>query len=501
MTLKELFKDISPVKIPKGFALQEIQSIVSDSRQVTPGSLFVALPGTTTHGCTFIDEAIQKGAVTIVSAVEVSQNIQNKEVCILGIKDPLQFLKGALLRFYGNPSTAVKVFGVTGTNGKTTITYLLESILNQTVRRCGVIGTVNYRIGERILISKNTTPGLVENQIYLAEMTKQGVEYCAMEVSSHALDQGRVDLINFSTAIFTNLTGDHLDYHKDMENYFEAKSILFKRLSSPASAVINVDDPYGKRLLEMTREMTRAQILTYGIISPADVCAVNIDVQLRGSNFTVLFPAGSVEIKTKLIGQHNIYNILACVAACLSQGITIEEIKKGIEILRAVAGRLQKVEEATDIHVFVDYAHTEDALKNVLMSIRRVSATKIILVFGCGGNRDKTKRAKMGKVASFWADWSIVTSDNPRNEDPDDIIKEIIRGFVKENYEVIVDRQEAIVKALSIARKGDVVLIAGKGHEDYQIFKDKTIHFDDREVVRDYFLAQSKMEIFMENRI
>lgn len=485
MKLKELLKNIIEIDLPENFTLKEIPTIVCDSRCMVKDSLFVTLPGTNAHGIHFIDEAIQKGAAVVVTEHKFVIPIleKNKNICVLGVNDPVKFLKEIMVRFYGDPSQKVKTIGVTGTNGKTTITYLLESIFTQAQQRCGVIGTINYRIGKKILSSKNTTPGLIENQMYLSELAREGIKYCAMEVSSHALDQGRVDLIDFSTAIFTNLTGDHLDYHRDMEQYFRAKSILFKHLLSKAGAVINVDDRYGPRLMETTK----AKVLTYGIVHPADVRAVEIKMKLTGSEFMVISPQGRFPIKTRLIGEHNIYNILACTAAVLSQGLGVEQIKKGVEALESVPGRLEKVAGPADLHVYVDYAHTEDALKNVLRSIKRVSLSRIILVFGCGGNRDKTKRPKMGKAASLLADWSIVTSDNPRNEDPEAIIAEIAGGFLKENYEVMIDRREAIVKALSLAQKNDVVLIAGKGHENYQIFKDQTISFDDREVVRSYF--------------
>ncbi len=487
MKLKDLLENIIETDISENFAGKKICAIACDSRCVVQDSLFVTIPGTNAHGIHFIDEAIQKGAAVIVTEHEfVSQISQkNKNVCVLGVKEPSKVLKEILVRFYGHPSQKVQTIGVTGTNGKTTITYLLESIFTRAQERCAVIGTVNYRIGKKILPSKNTTPGLVENQIYLSQLAEEGIKYCVMEVSSHALNQGRVELIDFSTAIFTNLTGDHLDYHRDMEQYFQAKSILFKRLSAQANAIINTDDRYGQRLIEMTK----AKVLTYGINHPADVRAVDIKMQLTGSQFTVIFPEGNCTIKTQLIGGHNIYNILACAASAFAQGMNLDQIKNGVEVLTSVPGRLEKVEGPVDFHVYVDYAHTEDALKNVLTSIKKVSSSKIILVFGCGGNRDKTKRPKMGKAAGLFADWSIVTSDNPRQEDPQTIIEEISQGFIKENYEIIADRREAITKALSLAQKNDVVLIAGKGHENYQIFKDQTIHFDDTEIVRNYLVA------------
>ena len=301
-----------------------------------------------------------------------------------------------------------------------------------------------------------------------------------MEPSPHALEQGRVDAVDFNSAIFTNLTGDHLDYHLDMENYFLAKSLLFSRLSEKASAIINHDDSYGQRLLSLTK----GKIITYGLKGSVDVTACDIHLNFSGSSFTLQSPMGQVAVKTPLIGKHNIYNILAATAAALAQDVPLNEIQKGIECLTFVPGRLEKIHDSRDFHVFVDYAHTEDALRNVLMALRDVGRHRIILVFGCGGDRDKTKRPKMGRVASQLADFSIITSDNPRGEDAQAIVDEIISGVSGSQYTVILDREKAIHKALSLAEKNDIVLIAGKGHEYYQIFQDKTIDFDDREVVR-----------------
>lgn len=484
MKLKTLLKNIIS-DIPPEFSAKEIKAIHSDSRQVSPNSLFVALPGTKSHGSVFVDNAIAQGAVVVVVPSQSTPSLAHPQVYKIETENPKEFLRKILLNFYGNLSAHVKTIGVTGTNGKTTITYLLESIAHQSRERCGVIGTVNYRIGSEVLPSVNTTPGLVENQSYLAQLKDLGIKYCFMEVSSHALDQRRVDLIDFSTAVFTNLTGDHLDYHHDMESYFKSKSLLFSQLSANATAVINVDDLYGRKLVSMTK----ARVLTYGMSESADICAVDLNLSLKGSSFTVVFSQGSFRIETCLIGQHNIYNILAAVGAGLSQGIPWNRIKEGVEALRGVPGRLQRVGLEADFYIYVDYAHTQDALKNILSSVKKVSSAKIILVFGCGGNRDKTKRPLMGRIAGLLADWSIVTSDNPRDEDPQAIAQEIAEGFLKNNFEMILDRREAIAKALSIAQKGDVVLIAGKGHETYQIFKDKTIHFDDTEIVSDCLLS------------
>jgi len=504
MTLKDLIQGIYPGELPEDLATREICAITSDSRQVVPHSLFVALSGTLRHGGEFIEEALQKGASVIVTDRRLRPNT-HPGVFFLSIADPRTFLKEILIRWYGRPSRNVKTIGITGTNGKTTITYLLESIFAQAGRRLGVIGTVNYRIGPKILPSKNTTPGLVENCLYLSELQRSQVDYCVMEVSSHALSQGRVDLIDFEAGIFTNLTGDHLDYHRDMENYFEAKSRLFTRLSRQSTAVINSDCPFGRRL----KKMTPARLITYGLEESADFSAEGIDLQLTHSSFTLTYDGHKQGMRTKLIGRHNIYNILAAAAAAFSQGISLDCVAQGVERLDSVPGRLEAVACGQHFPVFVDYAHTEDALRNVLEALKgvegaaplirfafakRIKTTgppQIILVFGCGGNRDQSKRPQMGQVACQLADWVIVTSDNPRQEDPQAIIDQIIQGCPPDRYEVLLDREEAIRKALSLAGPNDIVLIAGKGHETTQIFKDRTIPFDDREVVRNYFAHSS----------
>ncbi len=487
MQLKDLLKDVAPTAIPLKWAKADITGISCDSRTVKPQNIFVALKGHDQNGDKFAADAIGRGAAVIVAADDFNDSSDlSSQVFLLKVKDPQSFLKKILKRFYGDLTAQVKVMGVTGTNGKTTITYLLENILRADGKSSGVIGTINHRIGNRILDSKNTTPGIVENQIYLSMLAQEKIPYCVMEVSSHGLEQGRVDLIDFTTGIFTNLTGDHLDYHKTMDNYFLAKSILFKGLHQNAFAVINVDDAYGRRLTTMTK----AKVVSYGLTSKADVYATDINLQLHRTSFVLNAPAGKRKIETTLIGQHNIYNILAAAASCLTQDISLSTIKKGVELLKAVPGRLEQVTCGQDFSVFVDYAHTHDALENVLQSLKKVSRAKIIVVFGCGGNRDKTKRPKMGTVADRLADWTIVTSDNPRNEDPSLIVNEIVEGFTKGNYEVVLDRETAIHKALSLAGRNEVVLIAGKGHEAYQIFKNETIHFDDREVVKNYFASK-----------
>jgi UDP-N-acetylmuramoyl-L-alanyl-D-glutamate--2,6-diaminopimelate ligase len=381
----------------------------------------------------------------------------------------------------------MNVVGITGTNGKTTITYLIEAILRRLNKNCGVIGTVNYRYKGTAVIAKNTTPGPVELQSVLRDMADAGVEYVAMEVSSHALDQQRIEGTSFHSAIFTNLTQDHLDYHGNLKNYFSAKAKLFQGLKACSLAVINNDDAYGRRL----KAMTSAEVVTYGIESESDVTARDIEMDVSGTRFTVVGSGLKMKCVTRLIGRHNVYNLLAAIAWALKEKIPQEAIQSAIGQFESVPGRLQRIEGAGGVSVFVDYAHTEDALKNVLQSFSQLPHRRIITVFGCGGERDKTKRPKMGAVVTKLSDHAIITNDNPRSEDPERIIADIREGIKKNNYQVIQDRYEAIKSALTMAQEGDIVLIAGKGHEDYQIFKDKTIHFDDGETVRSCLKSKS----------
>lgn len=480
MRLEELLDGIYVDETGPSFRDMEIFSICCDSRKAFLGSLFVALKGSARDGNDFIHEAMAKGACVVVTGGDVNQlQKDHKKVCFLRVDDPVQFLHQAAEKFFGNPSRQVKTIGITGTNGKTTITYFVESILNQNNQECGVIGTVNYRLGDQVIASQQTTPDFIDNQRFLTGLAWQHVPYCAMEVSSHALMQERVYGIDFEVAVFTNLTSDHLDYHKTRENYFAAKARLFTSLSSKNTAVLNTDDIYGRQLCSMTE----AKVLTYGIKRRADVMAKEIRLDISGSRFILTCAAGEIEIKSKLIGTHNIYNILAAVSVGLIQKIDLTTIKKGIEQVALVPGRLERVELGQAFTIFIDYAHTQDALENVLTAIRQVSPSRIILLFGCGGDRDVSKRPLMGQTAGELADLSIVTSDNPRSEDPQSIINQIIPGFKKNNYRVAVDREKAIHLALQTARPGDIVLIAGKGHEMYQIFAQQRVDFDERRII------------------
>ena len=483
MRLDKLLQDIYVGEIKAPFERIDISSISCDSRKVSKGDMFVALKGASFDGDDFVMEAVDKGAaVVIINPDSKFSRIGNTDGCYLVVDDAKDFLHKTVRRLFGNPSRQVKTVGITGTNGKTTITYLIEAILLEDQKACGVIGTVNCRGNNSLISSTQTTPDFVDNQKFLADLQQWNIPYCVMEVSSHALTQDRVFGINFCAAIFTNLTSDHLDYHKTREHYFASKARLFTSLDSEATAVINIDDIYGQQLCSMTK----AKIVTYGIKQKADVSASKIRSNITGSQFALICREGEIGIKTRFIGTFNIYNILAAASFCLSQNISLAVIAKGIERLTGVPGRLEHVDQGQDFSVFIDYAHTEDALKNVLTAIRQVSHSKVILVFGCGGNRDTSKRLLMGRVTSELADFSIVTSDNPRNEDPQLIIDQIVEGILKDNYKVVINRKEAIEQALDMAQKGDIVLIAGKGHETAQICGDQKIDFNERQIIKEH---------------
>ncbi len=486
MRLIDLINQIPHAKIDSRFKDYVINILSCDSREEQVNGLFVALPGLSVNGADFIKDAITKGARAVAihgSSRQIGDYLIPQEVALVDVDDPKVFLRQAARIFYGNPSADVCTVGITGTNGKTTITYLLESIIHANCMQCGIIGTVNYRVGKRIYPSKNTTPGFLDLQRFLFHLKQEKVDACVMEVSSHALHQGRLDGINFTAAVFTNLTQDHLDYHRTMEDYFQAKALLFTSLGDNAGAIINSDDVYGKRLVQSSK----GRVLTYAIDAKAAVRAENIRYDVSGTQFDIIFPDGSLFVSTRLVGRHNVYNILAAAACAFFLKVPLTVIKSGIDLLSYIPGRLELVDCGQDFAVFIDYAHTEDGLVNVLGALRTIGCSKITVVFGCGGDRDKTKRPKMGRAVSQFADFAFVTSDNPRSEDPQAIINDILSGFTTTNYIVCPDRREAITQALSSAKKGHIILLAGKGHEDYQILKDKTIQFNERKIVESFF--------------
>jgi len=458
----------------------EIKGITANSKAVKKGFVFVAIKGVRQDGGCFIKEAVASGASIVVAQAKPPKIKLPDKVKLFIVKDCRRFLAEASAEFYGRPSDNLRVVGITGTNGKTTISYLIEALAKESGCACGVIGTINYRFKGKEISAKNTTPGPVELQGLLAKMQASRVKYCAMEVSSHALDQERVLGINFSQAVFTNLTQDHLDYHKNLENYFLAKAKLFCGLTKSGVAIINNDDKYSQRL----KQLVCCRLVSYGIRNKSTVMAKDIVSGMQGTQFTLVAPGINARIKTHLIGRYNIYNILAAISWGISEDLCLKDIKSAIEKFKNVPGRLEKVSCKKGYNIFVDYAHTPDALFNVIGALRPLVSGRIIVVFGCGGERDKLKRPKMGKIVTSLADYAIITSDNPRSEDPSRIIKDIRQGIRKNNYCVIPDRFKAIKAGLGAIKNDDCLIIAGKGHEKYQILKDKVLHFSDRKAVQ-----------------
>ncbi|WP_372519119.1 UDP-N-acetylmuramoyl-L-alanyl-D-glutamate--2,6-diaminopimelate ligase [Candidatus Ruminimicrobiellum ovillum] len=464
----------------------DIKGLSYDSRKVSPGDMFFALNGTHTNGIEFSDQAISKGAVCIVSDTE----IKNCSCTNIVVNDVFLCMSKLSAKFYDYPDKKLTIIGVTGTNGKTSITYMTESIFKKLNINIGVIGTISYRYADVVIDAPNTTPQSLDLYKMMSEMVKSNIKYLIMEVSSHSLELGRVFGIEFDIAVFTNLTQDHLDFHKNMDNYFNAKKRLFYSLSQNLKnnkkfAIINSDDFYGKKLLEDSR--IAATKISYSTISKyGNIFCFAKDILLNSkySSFTLESWVGDAEIEVNHIGLHNVYNILAVICICISTGIELRKIVECLKYMTGAPGRLELIKSNKKFSVVVDYAHTDDALKNVLEAIKNLKPSKIITVFGCGGNRDKTKRPKMAKVACSMSDFVFITSDNPREEEPVEITKDIEAGakeINKTNYKVIVDRKEAIKQAIIAAKEKDVVLIAGKGHENYQIIGRNKIHFDDRE--------------------
>ncbi len=458
-----------------------ISSVAYDSRQVRPGGLFFAIQGEKTDGHRFIPQAMEVGAAGVVSEREAPSELSAYWIHVPKIR---RALASIARNFFGHPDAKLRLVGITGTNGKTTTAYLLESIFHAAGIRAGLFGTIEYRLGGRTLPALNTTPESLDLLGYLAELLGAGGQAAVMEVSSHALAQERVWGFRFSAAVFTNLTRDHLDYHKDFEGYFGAKRRLFEGVGSdpPEVVVVNLDDPWGKRLLELPSPRR----ITFGLGPDAEVNPKRWTQQPNGLRVSVTTPQGQLDIASSLVGRANLANLLAAIAAALGLGVPGEAIVRGIADLRQVPGRFEQVDEGQPFLVVVDYAHTDDALKNVLSVARELTSKRLIVVFGCGGERDRTKRPLMGEVAGGMSDLAILTSDNPRGEDPLRIMSDALVGLQKTGkpYVAEVDREAAIRKALGGARPGDVVVLAGKGHETYQVLKDRTIPFDDREVAR-----------------
>lgn len=481
MKLGELLERIQPVEMGLDSST-EITSLAYDSRRVDKGCVFFAIQGEKTDGHLFIDKAIGRGAVVIVSDQEAPARHAARWVRVRKIR---RALSEAARRFYDYPDLKLQLIGITGTNGKTTTAYLLNSIFEAAGRRTGMFGTVEYRLGTRTISASNTTPESLDLLTYFHELVANGGEVAILEVSSHALAQERVWGLHFSAAVFTNLTRDHLDYHHDFEDYFAAKRRLFEGLgtSPPDLAVINADDPWGRRLLALPGPRQ----ITYGLESKVDVGVKRYSQTPSGLLATLTTPRGELEIDSSLLGRANLLNILAATATAAELEIPPAKIRSGLHSLTVVPGRFQKIDEGQPFLVIVDYAHTDDALRNVLEAAREFARKRLIVVFGCGGERDRTKRPVMGEVAGRLSDLAVLTSDNPRGEDPIMIMNDVLVGLQRTGraYIAEVNREVAIRKALAEAREGDVVILAGKGHETYQLLKDRTVPFDDRQVARE----------------
>lgn len=461
------------------FQDRPILSVTHDSRLVQDGSLFVAIRGTDRDGHRFIPEAIRRGAVAVVAEEPVRQLGM---VPTLFVPDSRCALAQISSKFYDDPSNRLRVIGVTGTNGKTTTTYLIRSILEANGVRAGLLGTIQHEFGRRCIQATTTTPDPVSLMEYLDDMCREGMSVVAMEVSSHALAQRRVEGVRFDTAVFTNLTGDHLDYHGDMGQYREAKGILFRQVEESGTAVLNEDD----RATGYFKEIARSRVIGYGLRGRGEVTGLILEMNLGGTRFLMRSPWGDAEIQLPLIGRHNVSNALAAASVGFANGLPIERITRGLENAPIIPGRQEMVSGDAPFSVMVDFAHTDDALCAVLANIRPLVKGKLIVVFGCGGDRDRDKRPRMGAVVQRFADFSWVTSDNPRSESPDDIIDDILLGMrSRTRVHIEADREAAIHGAIGMARPGDLVVIAGKGHERTQIIGDNAIPFDDRQIAVD----------------
>jgi len=477
--LKRLVNELSPLRV-EGPLERDLAGISYDSRRVTPGMVFVAIPGQKTDGHQYVSTAIDRGATAIICE---KNGFVSQRVTKIRVADTREALARAAAVYYEYPSRKLRVIGVTGTNGKTTVAFMVKQILAAAGVNCGLIGTVRYEIGERVIPAQRTTPEALEVQQMMAQMLRADCQACVLEVSSHALEQKRVQAVEFDVGIFTNLTQDHLDYHGTMANYFAAKKKLFAALergTKPAGAVINIDDAFGARLAAEARLEVQ---LTYGLGQGANLRASQIKLGRDATEMVLETPQGRFPCRLPLIGRHNVYNALAAAGAGLVLKVGALPIQNALNSMRSAPGRLEALACGQPFGVLVDYAHTDDALRNVLTTLREITAGRLLLAFGCGGNRDPGKRAKMGRLAAELADFTLITSDNPRRESPEQIAAAIEEGFRRvrrDGYRLELDRQRAVEEIIRAAQPGDTVLIAGKGHETYQEFEDTVIPFDDR---------------------
>lgn len=471
MKIKKLLKEL-PIREVHGSKEVEITGVCSNSQSISPGNLFVAKKGHTVNGVQFIPDAIAAGAAAILT------DMYDPTLPITQLVYPeVRNIEGLVASAYhGNPSRELFMVGVTGTNGKTTSSYMMKNLLDAVhLGPCGLIGTIEYILGKLRYQAVRTTPDVCSNQKMLREMCNQGCKSAVMEVTSHALVQNRVDSIDFDVAAFTNLTLDHLDYHGTMEEYCAAKNKLF-RFKSLKKAIVNQDSEWREKIVEGCS----AEILTYGIDQPADLQVKEMKLTPSGTKITLHYKNETISTHWPFIGRFNAYNCLASVAVALSQNIPLEQIAETLPHVPPVPGRLEPVPNNLGLKIYVDYAHSDDALINVLKTLAEIKQKKMITIFGCGGDRDRFKRPKMAAASEAYSDLTIVTTDNPRGEDPNQIIQEIVKGFTQKSYLVEPDRRKAIEKAIEIASPDDIILIAGKGHEPYQCFAHRTVEFDDR---------------------
>jgi UDP-N-acetylmuramoyl-L-alanyl-D-glutamate--2,6-diaminopimelate ligase len=461
----------------------EIRQIVCDSRKIQPGAIFFALRGAKETGQAFVADAIQRGAVAVVSDEPVTAVIR-PGVTAIQVREVRKALAIASANFYDHPANALNLVAVTGTNGKTTTTSVIDAIIKASKSKTGLFGTIAYETPKGKYPAPNTTPESVDLQGFLAEIRDAGGKFAVLEASSHSLTMDRLWGLHFSATVFTNLTREHMDYHKTFEDYFAAKKTLFTGTGAgaPDTAIINIDDDYGKQLFGLAKKT-----VSYGLESVADITTKKFQLSFNGLAFTAQTPNGKIQITSSLVGRINVYNILAAIGAAQALGLSNEVIEAGIRDLESVSGRFQRIDQGQPYLVIVDYAHTDDALESLIRTARELNPKgRIIMLFGCGGSKDRTKRPVMGEVSGRLSDLTILSNDNPRQEDPLKIISDIIVGVQKTSGKYVIepDREKAIGLAMDEARAGDIVLLAGKGHENYQILADRTLEFDDREVAR-----------------
>ena len=474
MKLKEIIKDLDILE-KHGSEDVEIKNIRYNSKNVQKGDIFVAIKGTLSNGHNYIEDAVKKGASVVIH----QNNSIHHDITDIKVNDSRKTLALISDRFFNSPSNDLKLIGITGTNGKTTVSYLIKNIIEASGGETGLMGTILYKIGDESVDALLTTPESLEIHSFLNKVKNKNADYVVLEVSSHAIKQNRIYGLKFDSAVFTNISRDHLDYHPNMKDYIESKLKLFNQLNNKYSkAVINLDDPVSERIAK--KDLI---FIGYAINKTADISPMEYKLSFKGIWLKVKTPLGIIEINSKLIGYFNIYNILAAIGAGISLNFDSNAIREGIEKTEQISGRAEKLEIAQKFNVIIDYSHTPDSIFNIISTVKKITAGRVIALFGCGGDRDRGKRPLMGKIASENADITIITSDNPRTEKPDKIIKDIVEGISNlKNIIILPDRKKAIIKALTIAEEFDSVLILGKGHENYQILEKSKIPFSDKEI-------------------